>query len=377
MSRLSGKVSRSLRSRAGAVVVVLAGLASVVCYAAVSVTVNGQPSTAPFRGFVTLLQPAAVAFSQDQVKLVASPLAPGGPGQHPGLSYAVAVCGNQPFQGVLLIGGDARLSHVRGIPALGLSNANGDSSNENLPDLTLLDEGTGTGLDLGPVQAIHLTMSDPGRCASNYSAEQTPPPPFLGQSQVIAGQADAPVQRQWRLGWWSGPRSGQELATGRSIPGVNFNDLGEFQALSGLSGAWGIRPGRQYVAVSAGGLQPRAQVDYARPPAQHCHRSGLGQRRTRAAHRRRHQHHRDEHLAELARGRPESSSASAVLCWPASCLNGHDPAINKAPPQEPAPQPPIRPFPSQPTSHRLTTSAVGLLLAWIVISRRRRSSWLL
>lgn len=133
--------------------------------------------------------------------------------------------GNQPFQGVLLIGGDARLSHVRGIPALGLSNANGQSSSQNLPDLTFLDEGTGTGLDLGPVQAIHLTMSHPGRCASNYSAEQTLPPPFLGQSQVIAGQADAPVQRQWRLGWWSGPRSSQSWPLVGDFPGVSFNDL--------------------------------------------------------------------------------------------------------------------------------------------------------
>jgi hypothetical protein len=263
MSRPSRRANRGLRSRASVVAVVLVGLASIACYAAVSVTVNGEPSTTPFRGFVTILQPAPV-FPQDQVKLIASPLIPGGSGPHPGLSYSVAVCGSQPFQGVLLIGGDARLSHLKGTPALGVSNAVGQSSAENLPDLTILDEGTGTLLDLGPVQAIHLTMSHPPKCASPYSAQQAPPPLFLGQGQTITGQAAAPVQRQWRLGWWSGPRTSQSWPLIGDLPGISFNDLGEFRALKGLSGAW-FRPGRQYVAVSVGALLSRVIVDQARP----------------------------------------------------------------------------------------------------------------
>ena len=238
MSSSHRRAKRGIRSWAGVVAVVLTGLASVACYVAVSVTVNGEPSTAPFRGFVALLQPVATAFNQDQAKLVASSLVPGAPGQHPVLSYTVAVCGSNPFQGVLLIGGDAYLSHLRGIPALGTSNAIEKSSSENLPDLTFLDEGSGAELDLGPVQAIHLTMSHPTKCASAYSANKTPPPLFLGQDQIITGQAAAPVQRQWSLGWWSGPRTSQSWPLIGDIPGVSFNDLGEFRALTGLSGAW-------------------------------------------------------------------------------------------------------------------------------------------
>lgn len=37
----------------------LVGAASIAFYAAVSATVNGEPSTSPYRGFVALLQPAA------------------------------------------------------------------------------------------------------------------------------------------------------------------------------------------------------------------------------------------------------------------------------------------------------------------------------
>jgi hypothetical protein len=98
---------------------------------------------------------------------------------------------------------------------------------------------------------------------SRYSAEAQPPPAFLGQSQVIVGQAAAPVQRLWHMRW-SGPRSGQSWPLIGNLPGVSPNDLGEFRALTGLSGAWN-RPLRQYTAVSVGSLLPRAIVDQAQP----------------------------------------------------------------------------------------------------------------
>ena len=263
MSKLSPTASRTLRSRAGTIAVILAALVTVGLYIAVSVTINGEPSTTPFQGFVTLLQSTG-ASQQDQVDLIVTPQAPGGPGPHPSLSYAVAVCGSQPFQGVLLIGGDARLSHLKGVPALGTSNANGLSSSENLPDLTFLDEGTDTKHDLGPVQAIHITMSNPVRCESAYSPNHAPPAPFFGQGQTIMGQAAAPVQRHWQLGWWSGPRTSQSWPLIGSLPGVSFNELGVFHALSGLTGAW-LRPERHYFVVSVGSLNARAILEQARP----------------------------------------------------------------------------------------------------------------
>lgn len=118
MSGKARKSGKGFRALLGVTAILLAGLASIAFHAAVSATVNGEPSTSAFPGFVVLLQETG-RFSQDQVKLVATPMVPGGPGQRPALSYQIAACGNQSFSGVLVIGGNARLSHVQGVPALG------------------------------------------------------------------------------------------------------------------------------------------------------------------------------------------------------------------------------------------------------------------
>ena len=195
--------------------------------------------------------------------MTAAATVPGGPGRNPSLSYGLAVCGNQPFSGMLLIGGSARLSHLRGFPELGTKAAGASSSIENLPNLTIEDEGTGTLIDLGPVQALSLTMTSPLKCASAYTTEQ-PEPPFLGQGQDISGQATAPVQRHWRLGWWSGPRTSEDWPLIGNLPGIRDQDHGAFLAVDGLHGAW-VRPTRQYNTVSVGALGANASVDEAQP----------------------------------------------------------------------------------------------------------------
>lgn len=252
-----------MRSPVGIAVVLLAGAASIASYAAVSATVNGEPPTSPYPGFVALLQPVASSFPQDQVKLTAAAAVPGGPGQNPSLFYGLAVCGSQSFSGMLLLGGDARLSHLSGVPALGTKAAGASSRVENLPDLKFQDEGTGTVIDLGPVQAVGVTMASPGKCASAYATQQ-PEPLFLGQAQTVSGYAAAPVQRQWRLGWWVGPRTSEDWPLIGNLPGIRDQDLGAFLALDGLHGAW-VRPTRQYNTVSVGGLQANASVDEAQP----------------------------------------------------------------------------------------------------------------
>jgi hypothetical protein len=257
------KSFRGLRSPVGIAVVLLAGAASIASYAAVSATVNGEPPTSPYQGFVALLQPGGSSFSEDQVKLMAAATVPGGPGEDPSLAYNLAVCGSQPFSGMLLIGGSARLSHLTGVPALGTHTAGASSGVENLPDVTFLDQGSGAVIDLGPVQAITLTMAAPGKCESPFSTQQ-PEPLFLGQGQAISGQAAAPVQRQWRLGWWGGPRTSEDWPLIGNLPGIRDQDLGAFQAVDGLHGAW-VRPLDQYNTVSVGGLQANASVDEAQP----------------------------------------------------------------------------------------------------------------
>ncbi|MGH3224236.1 MAG: hypothetical protein ACRDPY_37070 [Streptosporangiaceae bacterium] len=240
----------------------LAGLGSVVFFAAVSATINGQPSTLPFRGWIALLQPFHGALAEDQVELLVAPLVPGGPGQHPALSYTVVACGGQPFRGVLLMGGDARLAQIQGTPALGTGSADAHVSVEETSDLEILDQGTGHVINLGLVQAVHIDMNQPGQCISAYAPQQVPPPDFGGQAQVVTGLAAAPVQRQWNLGWWSGPRTAQVWPLVGAFPGVS--DSGTFQGLYGLSGSW-IRFTRQYFAVNVGNLEARALVDEVRP----------------------------------------------------------------------------------------------------------------
>lgn len=91
---------------------IVVGLGSAIVNGAVAATVNGQPSTEPSSGWLTVLQPAGESF-QGQVRMIVEPLESGAPGQHLKLSYAVLVCGNRPFRGVLPLGGDARLWAAR------------------------------------------------------------------------------------------------------------------------------------------------------------------------------------------------------------------------------------------------------------------------
>lgn len=148
MSLSSRSGGRSLSARAAAVAIVIVGLGSVVFYAAISATINGRPSTQPFRGWVALLQPSGSP-PGDQVKLMAKALVPGGPGQHPAMSHTVLACGGQPFQGVLLMGGDARLANLHGIPALGTSSSLAQASAEDLSDLAVFDVQSVSVINLG------------------------------------------------------------------------------------------------------------------------------------------------------------------------------------------------------------------------------------
>lgn len=253
-----------MRSPAGVAAVLLVGIASVFWYAAVSATINGEPSTSPFRGFVVLMQPGLAA-SQDQAKVMASALSPGSPGTKPLVSYGVAVCGSQPFHGELLIGGNARLSNMSAFPALGTRTATLQSSFRKISDLKLRSEPSGNGLELGPVQAVRITMPSPVKCLSSFS-DQQPFPSFTGTTQELAGQEAASVQRPWRMGWWTGPRTGESWPLIGNLPGVSAQDLGEFQfqAPSGLNGSW-ARVAPEYFSVSAGVLRPSESVDEALP----------------------------------------------------------------------------------------------------------------
>jgi hypothetical protein len=141
----------------------LFGVATVFAYIVVSGVVNAQPPTQAYLGWVTVLQPVEFGTPQ-QVELMAEAIEPGAPGDRPGLKYSVLVCGDRPFHGVLLIGGQARLDHALVVDEYGVSSADATAAwttlrVDDLPDVTI---GQGTASwDLGAVQLVHIAIDQP------------------------------------------------------------------------------------------------------------------------------------------------------------------------------------------------------------------------
>lgn len=98
--------------RRGSIALLL--IVSVGPYLLVSLALNGQPSSRAFAGWLAVLQSASSR--GDQVSLGVAALEPGAPDGNPNLLYTVAVCGDAPFDGKLLIGGHARLSRPQVTP---------------------------------------------------------------------------------------------------------------------------------------------------------------------------------------------------------------------------------------------------------------------
>lgn len=233
------------------------GLGSVAFFSVVSSIINGQPSTQPFQGWISVLEPADAAFSDDRVALIVTPAVPGAPGAHPELAYTVVVCGNQPFHGDLLIGGDAKLSGLH-VPQV-LPSSDTRPAISSTPDLVIGDEGAGRVLYLGAAQVVTLNLTDTVPCVPSSSSDK-----ISGAATVLVGYASAAVQRHWALAWWSAPRQSQAWPLLGRFPGSGINDLGTFVGISGISGSW-ARPVQSRFEVHAGGLTAETSVDVAVP----------------------------------------------------------------------------------------------------------------
>ncbi|HYZ52188.1 MAG TPA: hypothetical protein VE733_01560 [Streptosporangiaceae bacterium] len=155
------------------------------------------------------------------------------------------------------------------------------------------------------------------------------------------------------------------------LPGISFNDLGEFRVLTGLPGAW-IRPARQYITVSAGSLQPRAIVDQARPEPTST--TGL-----------------DWDSAQPLQPVAVVTNTTAMNNWQnwlvaagiflgiggallASLLyEWARPSHPQDPPTRPGPPPASQSPRAKPAGHPVTSAIGFLLLTWIIASRKRRA----
>lgn len=199
-----------------------------------------------------------------QVELMVEALEPGAPGDHPALRYSVLVCGDRPFHGVLLIGGQARLDHAQVVDEYGVSSADTTAAGtlrvDDLSDVTIGQ--SAASWDLGAAQLIHIAIDQPTSCVPSASPEQ---PVQAGSVEIVAGLARAPVQRTATFHGLVGPRSSQVWPLVGGFPIVPTGDLGEFREVRGISGSWMVPPSL-HEKVSIGSLAARVSVDLALPP---------------------------------------------------------------------------------------------------------------
>src|SRR6266446_1431572 len=101
-------------------------------------------------------------------------------------------------------------------------------------------------IKLGAVQLVHISLPDVSTCPAT-SGGQSPGILPGGSVEGIVGVTSGPVQQSWAgpWGWWHGPHASQAWPLTGAFPGVPPGALGDFVAVSGLSGHW-ARPVQEY-----------------------------------------------------------------------------------------------------------------------------------
>ena len=231
---------------------------SIAGYAALSFTVNGLPPY-PSVGWVAVLQPAT-APDTDVVQLLVQARADGSQTR---AAYDVVVCGPRPYNGDLLIGGSARLATVLPNPVLPASVPS--PRVQRIPDLAFYY--FPYVIDLGPVQLVHISLPQMTACPATSGGQSSGILPG-GADEGIVGITSGPVQQSWEgpWGWWRGPHATQAWPLTGAFPGVPIGVVGEFFAVSGLTGSW-ARPVQEYARDSAVGVPVSWSVDSAIPAA--------------------------------------------------------------------------------------------------------------
>jgi hypothetical protein len=229
---------------------------SIAGYVALSFTINGLP-TYPSAGWVAVLQPAS-ASNVDTVQLLVQARTDDGQTR---AAYDVVVCGSRPYSGDLLIGGSAQLIKARPDSPVPVSPA---SQVRRIQDLTFYYNGV---IDLGAVQLVRINLPYVSACPPADAGQSAGILPG-GSDEGVTGVTLGPIQQSWSGPWglWHGPHAAQRWPLTGALPGVPGNVLGEFQAVSGLSGGWS-RPLQEYVQVTADDVPVTWTVDSAVPSA--------------------------------------------------------------------------------------------------------------
>lgn len=253
---MAGLVSGSRRT-AKYVAVIAVTLFIGGVFAAVSATVNGQPSSEQFQGWIAVLQQGSDFGGDQEVMLSATALSPEIQNQHPLLRYSVSACGGGSFRGKLVLGGDARLTDLQAGPAS--ASVLRDELNFIIRDPL---SHSNSNIELGAVQILDIEMADLPECIPRSSLGQDDLG-FSGLVQDVVGLVGAPIQRTWEGLWWTGPRTTQVWPLIGTMPGVPLGLSGVFEGVNGLKGPWTIPTKRLY--VYGGAVNSRSTIDIARP----------------------------------------------------------------------------------------------------------------
>ncbi len=229
---------------------------SITGYVALSFTVNGLPPY-PSAGWVAVLQPATGP-DADVVQLLVQARTEGNQTR---AAYDVVVCGPRPYTGDLLIGGSARLATILPDPVMPASLP--PPRVQRIPDLIFNFGGV---INLGPSSwcTSASSMSAPAR---PHPAASLPP---SCPAAAIRGSSESRPGRCSKAGQAPGAggtgRASQAWPLTGAFPGVAPGALGDFIAVSGLSGSW-TRPVQEYAQVSADDVPVSWSVDSAMPAA--------------------------------------------------------------------------------------------------------------
>jgi hypothetical protein len=199
-------------------------LGSVLAYAALAITINGQPPDTTFNGWVAVVQKSTKA-SADQVQLRVLALTSG---RQPLVAYIIGICGSQPFSGDLLIGQRAELSRTKSVPALPAA-VQGFAQDQITPtpvhrftQFGLADVSTTTPSSfaptgsIGPVEVASFQASSPDSCSTGSSVAND-------VQAYVEGHLDQPITQNSNgpLGLWHGPNMSQAWPMIGTLPGAS------------------------------------------------------------------------------------------------------------------------------------------------------------
>ena len=240
--------------------VFVVALLALVPYAVVALLINAQPWSAPFDGWIAVVQQSGSTFpGQVELRTDGLRLLPGG---RPLLAYTVTACGSHNFEGLLLLGGNAQLDEVSVTSVV--PSTSGPQVARLQPPIRSMSLAFAQGdhrFDLGHVQVVNLSIDASPICFPRQPSGEI----GGGNDNVVEGVARAPNQIVATVLGWHASRLTVTWPSVGLLPHVPANDLGEFRAVEGLSGLWSLPPGIDY-HVRVGEAPIGLVVETAVPP---------------------------------------------------------------------------------------------------------------